>query len=163
MLSRHAKKLVFRKVRAQPEIEYSEMAKVAQVYPPDSTPSKLPSHSTLYREIRRRGLSHRRCKKQPLLMRAHALKRIKFCKEYWHHNWRHHPIKFSDECSVQKGAGHTQEWAFQYDNERWSHRMITELTTSRRPAQMVWGCIWLDEEGGPREVNRLSWIVILMH
>ena len=28
--------------------------------------------------------------------------------------------------------------------------MITELPTSRPPAQMVWGSIWLDERGRPR-------------
>jgi hypothetical protein len=28
--------------------------------------------------------------------------------------------------------------------------MVTELSTSRQPAQMVWGCIWLDEWGRPR-------------
>jgi hypothetical protein len=28
--------------------------------------------------------------------------------------------------------------------------MITEVSTSRPPAQMVWGAIWLDERGRPR-------------
>jgi transposase len=28
--------------------------------------------------------------------------------------------------------------------------MITEVPTSRRPAQMVWGCIWLDSQGRSR-------------
>jgi hypothetical protein len=28
--------------------------------------------------------------------------------------------------------------------------MITEVSTSRLPAQMVWGAIWLDERGRPR-------------
>lgn len=28
--------------------------------------------------------------------------------------------------------------------------MLTEVSTSRKPAQMVWGCIWLDERGHPR-------------
>jgi transposase len=37
-----------------------------------------------------------------------------------------------------------------YPEEKWDTRMITQLSTSRPPAQMVWGSIWLDQRGRPR-------------
>jgi transposase-like protein len=61
MLSDRTKRLIHRKVRAQPKIQYSELAEVAKVYPPTGPPSRLPSHSTLYEEIRRTGLRNVRC------------------------------------------------------------------------------------------------------
>jgi hypothetical protein len=65
MLSRHQQKLVLRKARATPKIEYPELAKVAQVVSLDGTPSKLPSKSTLYREIKRNGITNLRFKERP--------------------------------------------------------------------------------------------------
>jgi transposase len=41
ILSRHTKKLVLQKVCTEPKIEYSELAKVAQVYATNGTSSKL--------------------------------------------------------------------------------------------------------------------------
>ena len=141
ILSRRQKKIVYRKARAQPKIEYSELAEEAQFYSPNGTPSAPPSRSTLYRELRRRGLHNRRCKKRPNLTRKSAYVRFSFSSKNRNCNWRRPPMKFSDECSVQKGAGRTQEWAFKYSDERWRPCMITDETVSRRPAQMVWGCI----------------------
>jgi hypothetical protein len=37
-----------------------------------------------------------------------------------------------------------------YDDERWEQKIVTEVLTGRQPAQIVWGCIWLDESGMPR-------------
>jgi transposase len=65
MLSRHQQKLVLRKARATPKIEYPELAKAAQVVSLEGTPSKLPSKSTLYREIKRNGITNLRCKERP--------------------------------------------------------------------------------------------------
>jgi transposase len=75
VLSRHARKLVYRAVRKNPKITYSELAEIAQVHPPDGAPSQLPSRSTLYRVIKKTGLLHVRCKKRPKLtpQRARAL------------------------------------------------------------------------------------------
>lgn len=150
MLSRHQQKLVFRKVRNTPKVDYLELAKVAQVISPGGTPSKLPSKDTLSRAIRRCGIIHVRCKERPKLTPTRAVQRVKFCRKYQHYNWLRRTIKFSDECSVQKGAGHTQEWCFRYPDEKWDHKMVTEVPTGRRPAQMVWGSVWLDERGRPR-------------
>ena len=86
ILSRHQKRLLYRKVRANPKIEYLELAKVAQVVSLDDTTSKLPSKSTLYQALKGLGLTNFRCKERPLLTRARALKRVKFCRTYRNHN-----------------------------------------------------------------------------
>ena len=62
-------------------------------------------------------------------------------------SWRRHIVKFSDECSIQKGSGATTEWCFRYPEEKWKRRMITEISTGKIAQQMVWGAIWLDERG----------------
>ena len=59
-------------------------------------------------------------------------------------------MKFSDKCSVQKGSGQNKEWCFRYPDKKWKPKIITEVSTSRPPAQMVWGAIWLDKRGRPR-------------
>jgi transposase len=55
ILSARTKKLIYRKARSEPKVSYAELAKVAQVYGPDGTPSKPPSRSTLYRILKRCG------------------------------------------------------------------------------------------------------------
>jgi transposase len=84
ILSLHQKKIIYRKVRAAPKIEYSELSQAAVLVNPDGTTSKPPSRSTLYRLIKRRGITNFRCKKQPKLNRGHATKRLQFCREYRH-------------------------------------------------------------------------------
>lgn len=150
ILSLHQKKIIYRKVRAAPKIEYSELSQAAVLVNPDGTTSKPPSRSTLYRLIKRRGVTNFRCKKRPKLNRGHATKRLQFCREYRHFQWSHRTVKFSDECSVQKESSSNQEWCFRFPWEKWKPEMITPINTGGKPQQMVWGCIWLDEQGHPR-------------
>jgi transposase len=150
ILSRHQKKIIYRKARAAPKIEYSQLAEVGVFANPDGSFTKPPSRSTLYRALKRRGLTNFRCKKRPKLTRGHALRRLKFCRQYRNFPWARRTLKFSDECSVEKGSGHNQEWCFRFPWEKWKPEMISALPTSRKPAQMVWGAIWLDERGRPR-------------
>jgi transposase len=84
---------------------------------------------------------------------------MKFCKDYRHFPWGRHTLKFSDECSVQKGSGHNTEWCFQFLWEKWKKEMVTEVGTSRKPAQMVWASIWLDK----RHRGRRSNLIIMEH
>lgn len=149
-LSVHEKKIVCRKARAAPKIEYSELAKASTFVNADGTPSTPPSRSTLYRCLKGYRLRNFRCKLRPKLNKVHALKRLQFCKEYRHFRWARRTLKFTDECSVQKGSGHNTEWCFRYDEEKWRREMITEVRTSRVPAQMVLASVWLDERGEPR-------------
>lgn len=150
ILSRHARKLVYRAVRKNPKITYAELQEIAQVHLPDGTSSKPPSRSTLYRVIRKTGLLHVRCKKRPKLTPQRARDRFRFCKEHRHFAWHRRTLKFSDECSIQKSSGHNTEWCFRYNDEKWKPRMLTEVSTAVKPAQMVWAAIWLDERGCSR-------------
>jgi transposase len=67
IISLHQKKIIYRKARAAPKIEYSELAKEGVFVNPDGTPLKPPSRSTLYRILKERGLANSPCKKRPKL------------------------------------------------------------------------------------------------
>jgi transposase len=149
-LSLNQKKIIYRKVRAAPKIEYSELAEHGVFVNKEGSLSKPPSRSTLYRVLKRRGLTNHRCKVRPKLTRVHAAQRFKFCREYRHFAWGRRTLKFSDECSLQKGSGHNTEWCFRFSWEKWKKEMVTEVGTSRKPAQMVWASVWLDERGQAR-------------
>jgi transposase len=114
ILSLHQKKIIYQKARAAPKIEYSELAKVAVLVNPNRTTSKPPYHRTLYQVLKGAGLTNSSCKKRPKLNQGHAAKRLQFCRQYRHFQWHQRTVKFSDKCSVQKGAGANQEWCFQF-------------------------------------------------
>lgn len=109
ILSDHQKKILYRAARKTPKILYEDLAKVATTMELDGTPSKAPSHSTLYRVLRRRKLVKFRCKKRPKLTPQRARKRYNFACQYRSFPWHRRTVKFSDECSVQKGSGGQQE------------------------------------------------------
>jgi hypothetical protein len=150
VLSRHQKRMLYRKVRAAPKIEYSELAKVVQVMNADGTLSKPPSRDTLYRELKRQCLTNLRVKKRPKLTRGHALARLRFCRAWRRFPWSRRMLKFSDECTVEKGTGQNQEWMFCFLWETCNLNMVQTFGTGKRPSQMVWACIWLDERSRPR-------------
>lgn len=150
ILSHHQEKIIYRKVRAAPKLEYSDLAKHAVYVNVEGTPLKPPSRSTLYRVLKPRGLTNNRCKKRPKLTLDHAYKRRGFCRRWVNFPWRRRTVKFSDECSVQKGSGANNEWAFRFSWEKWKKEMLTECSTGGKPAQIVWGSIWLDERGHAR-------------
>jgi transposase-like protein len=129
----HQKKIIYQKAHAAPKIEYSVLAKVGVFVQPDGTTSKPPSHSTLYWMLKAAGLINHRSKKRPKLNRGHAVKRLQFCRQYQHFKWHQQTVKFSDECSVQKGSRANQEWYFRFPWEKWKPDMITAMNTSRKP------------------------------
>jgi transposase len=82
VLSLAQKKIIYRKVRAAPKIEYSKLAQEAIFVNYEGTPLKPPSCSTLYWELCRRGLTNHKAKKRPKFNRGHAALRLKFSREY---------------------------------------------------------------------------------
>jgi hypothetical protein len=114
ILSLHQKKIIYRKARAQPKIEYKDLAKAGVFVKADGTASKPPSKATLYRLLARQSLTKYRCKIRPKLTRAHALARLRFAQKWRTFAWHRRTLKFSDECSVQKGSGHNNEWCFRF-------------------------------------------------
>jgi hypothetical protein len=71
-----------RKARAALKIKYLELAKEGEVGNADRTTLKLLSYCTLYRVLKRKGLTNYCYKKRPKLTCKHARKRYKFKKEY---------------------------------------------------------------------------------
>jgi hypothetical protein len=39
---------------------------------------------------------------------------------------------FSDECSVEKGAGQQRQWAFGYPSEKWTRARIQEYPKGKQ-------------------------------
>jgi transposase len=98
MLSTQQKKILYRKARSKPKIEYSELCKDGIFVDTEGTPTKAPSRTTLYRLLKRRGLTNHRGKKRPKFNRGHAAKRLKFVKQYRHFAWGRRTLKFLDKC-----------------------------------------------------------------
>jgi transposase len=137
VLSKQQKIIIYRKARATPKIEYSELIKEEVFVNLEGPYSKLPSRSTLYWELKRHGLINHKAKKRPKSNRGHAALRLEFAREYCNFLWGRHTLKFSDECSVEKGSGANQEWCFRFPWEKWKPEMLEPTGTSRKPAQMV--------------------------
>jgi transposase len=150
ILSRRQEKMVYRTARCNPKMEYEQLANTTMLISHDGTPSKPPSRSTLYRVLKRHSLTNHRAKKRPKLTRGHALARLRFCRTWTKFPWHRRTLKFSDECTIEKGTGQNREWVFRFPRETWNLNMIQTFGTGKRPSQMVWGCIWLDERGRPR-------------
>jgi hypothetical protein len=89
-LSLHQKKIIYRKARAVPKIEYSKLAEAVIFVDAEGTASKTPSHSTLYRGLKERGLANYHCKKRPKLNCGHTLKHLQFCRQYRNFQWGQH-------------------------------------------------------------------------
>jgi transposase len=64
ILSLRQKKIIYRKARAAPKIEYSNLIKEATFVNAEGLPLKPPSRSTLYRTLKRRNLTNHRSKKR---------------------------------------------------------------------------------------------------
>ena len=49
---------------------------------------------------------------------------------------------WSDECSVKRGGGKKQEWAFRTPAQKWQKDMVTMYNKGKLLSAMVWGCFW---------------------
>jgi hypothetical protein len=87
ILSRHQKKIIYRKACAAPKIEYSQLTEVRVFANPDWFITKPPSCSTLYRVLEGRGLTSFCCKKHPKITQGHALRHLAFCRQYRNFPW----------------------------------------------------------------------------
>lgn len=150
ILSTYQKKIVCRVVRRTPKILYQRLAAESVFVTHNGSPSKPPSRRTLYRVLVRFNIRKYQCKGRPKLTLIHIQKRYVFACRHQQFPWHRRTVKFSDECSVQKGSGAQREWCFRYPHEKWNKDMITEVCPSQGPQQMVWGAIWLDRRGHPR-------------
>ena len=101
LLSKHQERILFRLVRKSPEVQYQTLLDELGFHPP----SHRPHPRTLARAIKRRGLGNWRCATRPKINKEARQKRLRFTYKYRDYTWARHPIRFSDKCSVQKGAG----------------------------------------------------------
>ncbi len=90
---------------------------------------------------------NRRAAKRPKLDASYIASRLKFAREYRNFNWRRRTVKFSDECSVQRGSGRQAEWSFRFPHEKYDPKMITEREKGKPMSQMVWASIWVTRNG----------------
>jgi hypothetical protein len=87
VLSVNQKKIIYWKAHAAPKIEYSKLIEEGVFVNTDDTSSKPPSKSTLYCALKRHGPTNYQSKVCPKLNRRHALKRMKFCRDYQQFPW----------------------------------------------------------------------------
>jgi transposase len=58
-------------------------------------------------------------------------------------------IIFSDECSLERGAGKQPSWVFRTPKQKWDKEMIDTYTKGKDISVMIWGAIWI---GGRSEI-----------
>ena len=115
-LTRREKRAAIRAAHRAPKIEYKPLIIKAGI--------EHVSRATIYRLLKEKGLTNYRCKKRPKFNTGHAALRLKFSREYRHFNWERRTVKFSDECSVERGSGQNAKWCFRYPNKKWNKEMI---------------------------------------
>ncbi|USP79349.1 hypothetical protein yc1106_06623 [Curvularia clavata] len=136
VFSDRQKKIIRRIVRKTPKIHHKKLIDEAMFMIPSMPPLKRPCRRTLYRVLAKLNIHKYQCKGRPKLTAEHVKARYAFAQRYRQFPWHRRTIKFSDECSIQKGSGHQREWCFRYPDEKWKANMITELTPLQGPQQM---------------------------
>ncbi len=83
-----------------------------------------------------------------MIDKATAKLRLQHVDRWTDFDFSKHTVILTDECSVARGSGHTPTWVWRLPTQKWSHDCVEEVKTSRQPARMVWGAIWIEEGGG---------------
>jgi hypothetical protein len=132
---------VLRQARINPKMSYREMQDALNT---------ILSFDTLYRILKSNGIINWLAKKRPYLTEAAAKMRHRWC--IHHANWsveQWATIIWSDECSVERGAGKRMEWVFRTPAQNWDKEMIQTYHNGKDISIMVWGAIWI---GGRSEL-----------
>jgi transposase len=109
-LSRRGRRIILRIIRANPRVTYNVIKLEASV---------AVSTSTLSRMLKEEGITNWLAKKRPLLKPEHVAKRLKFCKEHVNWTWDEwRLIIWSDECSLERGAGARPVWVFRTPEQK---------------------------------------------
>ncbi len=105
----HDKRRIVRFVRINPKSTYEEIRQNLHIYL---------SSDTFGRILDTIGIKNWRAKKRPFLESIHITKRWKWAKIHsnWTSEWK--LIIFSDECSVEQGAGGPRIWVFRTPNQK---------------------------------------------
>jgi transposase len=99
------------------------------------------SHDTFCRILNSAGIKNWRAKARPYLDTKDAkVRRIwALAHQKWIVEWE--SIIFSDECSVEKGAGARRQWVFRLPSQKWSKDMVQTYKKSKDISIMIWGAI----------------------
>jgi hypothetical protein len=127
---REARRII-RYVRENPRINYLQLR--------ESLGTRI-SKKTIYRVLKSYGITNWRAKRRPELTEEHAKARLEWAKD--HINWTEEDwskIIWSDECSVEKGAGNRPSWVFRSVGEKWDKDMIDTYSKGKALSQMIWG------------------------
>jgi len=104
------------------------------------------SRSTFTRLLKKYGISNWLAKKRPYLTAQAVKARLKFAQE--HKDWTYNDWKkviFSDECSLERGAGARRVWVFRTPQDKWHKDMIMPYTKGKDITIMIWAAIWGNE------------------
>jgi transposase len=63
-------------------------------------------------------------------------------------------IIWSDECSVERGAGARRSWVFRIPGQKWDKEMVDTFTKGKDISVMVWGAIWVGSKSDLFIMNR---------
>ena len=135
LASEQDERAILRFVRRFPKKTYRQIA--AEV-------AHTLSRSTVYRLLKIHGITNGLCKKRPFLTILAVKTRRRWCRErsdWSEEQWR--KIIFSDECSVERGAGAQREWAFRTPHQKWNKEMISTYKKGKDISVMIWGAIWI--------------------
>jgi transposase len=101
------------------------------------------SDRVLRRIMKDHGILHWRAKKRPKLDAKDATIRL-----HWAQNHRHWTeadwakVRFSDECSVELGAGKGAEWAHGTHGQKYDRDKIRDRVRGKGLRIMIWAAIW---------------------
>ena len=148
-LTRREHRLLARAIKKFLKMQFLPLMKEAGFW--DSTTNKPTlSPAILAREMAEEELYHFRAKRRPKISKNTARLRLKLAARLLTWDFERGTIKFSDECSVARGSGHNTTWVWRLPSKKWAPKNVEEVPCGRQAARMVWGCIWLTEEGEAR-------------
>lgn len=101
------------------------------------------STKTIQRALQASTIGKWMAKSRPLLTAETARLRFRWAKN--HKNWstfQWSKVIFSDECSVERGAGHKRLWVFRKPNEGYQPNKVQTRNKSKDIRIMVWGAIY---------------------
>ena len=109
-------RLILRIARAYPKLTYRELLSQCglEIHP-----------NTVKKILKEHGIQNWKCKRRPFLTPELAAKRLAWCLE--HKDWRAEEwgmVVWSDECSVERGRGKRDEYAFRTTTQKWNPEMV---------------------------------------
>jgi transposase len=109
------------------------------------------SLATYRRTLAKHNITKWRAARRPVLTPEHAKARKAFALKYrdWDtEKWSN--IIWSDECSVERGAGKKREWVFRTPQQKWAKEMVETYNKGKGISVMVWAAF--SGKGGRSEL-----------